>query len=1291
MGDRQSEIGRRTKALGTSKRVTIISQPLIGLALIIGLTASAAVFSWQASARTSEASAMGPNDPKGIFARLIESFSGRAVLTEPAFDVSGGSSCGIYTLGTAVNFDVGTDPDAIAVGNLNGDAHQDLVVANLNSSDLSILLGDGSGGFTSGGTVSAPGPSGVAIADLNGDGFQDLAVSSLAGDNIRIRLGTGMGTFGPEVGFLVGDGPLDIQIGDFNSDGKVDIVTANRNSNDVSILLGTGTGTFGAATNLSVGTRARSVVVVDLNNDGDQDLVVANEVSNDVSILLGNGSGGFGAASNFSAGVTPWGLTVADLNGDGLRDIAVGNANVSTVSILLGSGTGSFGAPSSFNSALTPLDIIATDLNSDGDQDLITANLFSGSISVRPGSGTGNYPVVTDYAVGTEPLALAISDLNGDGVRDIAVANSGSANISILLGNCVQPTPTPTPTATPTPTPTTTPTPTPSPTDTPSPTPTASPTSTPTATPTPTVAADLVAAKTSGLSIGAVWTRQFGTSLSEDVNDVAVDAAGNSYLAGATDGILPGQTNFGDFDAFVRKYDSAGNEIWTRQFGTTTFDLAAAIAVDPIGNIYITGITTGTFPGQTNPGGFDAFVRKYDADGNEVWTRQTGLPFIDFATDIALDRSGNVVVVGSFQINFPFIDQDAFVRKYDAEGNLVWMRQFGTSGSGSFDDASSVAVDTEGNSYVIGNTVGAFPGQTSSGADDVFVRQYDASGNDIWTRQFGTAVDDFAYGAAVDAEGNSYVAGWTLGSLPGQTSSGSRDAFIRKYDATGGEVWTRQFGTSGGEGVDAITLDAAGGIYVAGETSGTFPGQSSGGDFDAYVRKYDAAGSEIWTHQFGSSGIDEAKGLGVDPAGNTYVAGQTRATLPGQTSSGGEDGFIRRLGDTTTCTAWTWTIETENQGTTDASFTGGQTIALDDLPDSGLTYGTPMTGNFSGITGSANILASITGNTLTVTATDAVNISAGGNFTVSFMVTPTADGSYFNPRTDGTAMADPNNLIAESNETNNTFANSVTVTGCPAPTPSPTPTPTPGGGIESDVTPRPDGNGTVVSGDVIQMRRFATFLDTPNVGSEYQRADSAPRTSFGDGLINVGDVAQARRYATFLDPPTVAAGPSGPPMLATADSGVLSMFGEVSYFVRREIRVGSLNATAGDQISIPIEMISYGDEVGVGFTLEYDPLVLKNPHVLLENSAFAGAVLTVNDIENGKLGILIDATGPIMRTAIARRFLTVTFDVARDASGKATISLTDTLARRSVSSREGESLPATYIEGIVGVSARRKN
>ncbi|MGE3468062.1 MAG: cohesin domain-containing protein, partial [Pyrinomonadaceae bacterium] len=255
-----------------------------------------------------------------------------------------------------------------------------------------------------------------------------------------------------------------------------------------------------------------------------------------------------------------------------------------------------------------------------------------------------------------------------------------------------------------------------------------------------------------------------------------------------------------------------------------------------------------------------------------------------------------------------------------------------------------------------------------------------------------------------------------------------------------------------------------------------------------------------------------------------------------------------------------------------------------------------------------------------------------------------------------------------------------TPTASPTATPTVTPTATPGGaGFEADVSPRSSGDGIVISGDVIQMRRFATGLDTPSLDpNEFQRADTAPRATFGDGLINAGDVVQARRYATSLDPATPAAGPTAPPNGPNLLTGIIENF--YGYLFGRELRIGTVHADTGKTVTVPIEMRPFGDEVAVSFTLEYDATQLSNPRLRLTEDAPRNSVLTINDTESGRIGILIDSLERFETSANPRRFVTVTFDLTGNADN-APISLTGSLASRSISDSAGRML-TTSVGGL---------
>jgi phage repressor protein C with HTH and peptisase S24 domain len=396
------------------------------------------------------------------------------------------------------------------------------------------------------------------------------------------------------------------------------------------------------------------------------------------------------------------------------------------------------------------------------------------------------------------------------------------------------------------------------------------------------------------------FIEQFGTSGGDDARGVFVDSLGDVYVVGITGGTLPDQTSEGgEFDAFIRKYNSDGDEEWTRQFGTSEFDTAIEVTGDSSGGVYVVGNTDGEFPGQTNVGGSDSFIRKYNSDGDEEWTRQFGTSAGVSANGVSADSSGGVYVVGvaddTFSGQTSEGESDAYIRKYNSDGDEEWTRQFGTS---EFEYASDVSVDSSGGVYVVGNTDGEFPGQTREGDQDAFIRKYNSDGDEEWTRQFGTSETDFALGVSADSSGSVYVVGIVYGEFPGQTNVGGEDAYIRKYNSDGDEEWTRQFGTSGVTEGNAVFADSSGRVYVVGLVDGTLPDQTSeGGEFDAFIRKYNSDGDEEWTRQFGTSGRDVANRVYADSSGSVYVVGSTTGTFPGQTSEGGSDAFLAKFSD----------------------------------------------------------------------------------------------------------------------------------------------------------------------------------------------------------------------------------------------------------------------------------------------------------------------------------------------------------------------------------------------------------
>lgn len=202
-----------------------------------------------------------------------------------------------------------------------------------------------------------------------------------------------------------------------------------------------------------------------------------------------------------------------------------------------------------------------------------------------------------------------------------------------------------------------------------------------------------------------------------------------------------------------------------------------------------------------------------------------------------------------------------------------WTHQFGASSGSSLLDFA-LAVDSDGSAYVIGSVDGALPGASGSGGRDAFVRKYSHRGELLWTDQFGTAGEDSAFAVAVAGE-YVYVTGQVAGTLPGQTSSGNSDLFIRAYDTAGAVQWTHQYGSEGhdlGAALSTIPTGTDAGVYITGTTGGTLPGEVALGDTDAYVVKYALDGTFAWATQYGTESSDSSTGITLN-AGGIFTTG----------------------------------------------------------------------------------------------------------------------------------------------------------------------------------------------------------------------------------------------------------------------------------------------------------------------------------------------------------------------------------------------------------------------------------
>ncbi|MFP2956791.1 SBBP repeat-containing protein [Myxococcus sp. 1LA] len=391
------------------------------------------------------------------------------------------------------------------------------------------------------------------------------------------------------------------------------------------------------------------------------------------------------------------------------------------------------------------------------------------------------------------------------------------------------------------------------------------------------------------------WVRQLGTHLDEQANAVAVSGT-SVYVVGQTNSQLGADPHAGDQDAFIARYDTAGNLQWVRQLGTAQMDRATAVAADAAGNVYVAGTTFGGFDFYTNAGGIDFFIAKYDAAGNRLWLRQNGTQMDDFATGLAVSAPDKLFFSGytggSFANGGNPDNYDIVVALYDTAGNPYWLQQYGTPVS---DMARGIAVTPAHEVYVVGNTYGSLDGTTPSASPDIFLLKLNILGAQQWVRQIDAGSLDDAKSVAVGPDGGIYLAGETFGSLDGNTNNGTVDVLLARYDSAGNRQWSRMLGGAQTDYAFGVSVSANNIVQLVGYTTAALDGNPPAGSFDAFLTRYDALGTKLGTRTLGSPSQDIARGVAVDAAGNAYVTGTTYGGLGGNVSAGGYDAFLARF------------------------------------------------------------------------------------------------------------------------------------------------------------------------------------------------------------------------------------------------------------------------------------------------------------------------------------------------------------------------------------------------------------
>jgi hypothetical protein len=368
----------------------------------------------------------------------------------------------------------------------------------------------------------------------------------------------------------------------------------------------------------------------------------------------------------------------------------------------------------------------------------------------------------------------------------------------------------------------------------------------------------------------------------------------------------------------------AQNFEWAKSFGSTATDSGKLITTDASGNIYVTGLFSGTVdfnPGTgiseltANPSNVDAFIQKLDGDGNFIWAKSIFGNYQENITSIAVDVSGNVYITGNFVGTVDFDpgsstflltstgQTDIFVLKLDAVGDFLWAKSFGDVNG---DSGNSIVTDDLGNIYIAGTFqnsidfegIGNFINSNSGYATDGFILKLDTNGNYIWVKTMGDIQNDSCNSVNLDTSGNIYVTGFFSGTVDFDPGTGTynltanapingRDFYFLKLDNNGDFLWANSIFGNSDLYITDTDIDGSGNTYYTGVFGGTVdfnPGSetndhNSGSTTDNFILKLDVNGGFLWVKIFGNEELAHSSRLAVDHSGNVYTTAGFRYTM----------------------------------------------------------------------------------------------------------------------------------------------------------------------------------------------------------------------------------------------------------------------------------------------------------------------------------------------------------------------------------------------------------------------------
>ncbi len=375
------------------------------------------------------------------------------------------------------------------------------------------------------------------------------------------------------------------------------------------------------------------------------------------------------------------------------------------------------------------------------------------------------------------------------------------------------------------------------------------------------------------------------------------------------------KTSAGATDIFVAKFNSSGVLQWLKSAGGTSTDVGQSIAVDTNGNVYITGSYSGDATFETitltSPEHQQTFVAKYNSSGVFQWVNGAGSEQNNSGTGIALDTVGDIFITGSYSDYASFgtttltaqgelNEPDIFIAKINSSGVFQWAQ---SAGGQNKDFGRAIAVDNTG-IYITGSfestaTFGTID-KTATGLSDLFLAKYNTSGVAQWVKSAGGSADDYGTSLALDGSGNVYVTGFYYGTATfdattiGTGIANTYEILLAKYNSSGVLQWAQSAGGTGFDNGNGVAVHGSN-VYLTGYFSGTatFGTYSvvSKGETDIFVAKYNSSGVCYKVQSAGSTSQDIGTSVATDTSGKGYVTGQYSGTVIFGSTSKSSQGF----------------------------------------------------------------------------------------------------------------------------------------------------------------------------------------------------------------------------------------------------------------------------------------------------------------------------------------------------------------------------------------------------------------